>query len=171
MRDSSPALHERLGRIANDSDAVGNILDHVSTQADDHIRSDSHAVLDAGVTTNPCPRPDPDRATDESLGHDTNILANIDVVSNVNEIVDPSTLANDRVAEASPIDAHVVADVHPVLDDHSADVRHDPARAICFEHWPEARAPDRAVVPDRHVVANRHILDDCVRAQAEACAP
>ena len=55
-----------------------------------------------------------------NLGRKEAPHANLDVVGNVHEVIQCRVITDYRVAQASPIDGDVVADIHVVSNHHSS---------------------------------------------------
>ena len=67
----------------------------------------------------------------------------IDVVPDLHEIINFRAFADHRILERAAVDAAVGADLHVVLDDHPADLRH-------LEVAPGAHGEAEAVLADPH---------------------
>src|SRR5204863_193949 len=85
--------------------------------------------------------PDPARARDADLGDDDRVLADLDVVRDLHEVVDLGAAPHDRVAEHRAIDRRVGSDLHVVLDEDPAHLR-DLAVRLPVECVAEAVGPD-----------------------------
>src|SRR5215813_1075761 len=57
-------------------------------------------------------------------GDDHAMAADHHVVGDLHEVVDLGALADDGISERAAVDTAVGADLHVVLDDHPADLRH-----------------------------------------------
>ena len=98
-------------------------------------------VRDADLPGEDHTAPDPARARDADLGDDDRVLADLDVVRDLHEVVDLGAAPHDRVAEHRAIDRRVGADLHVVLDEDPAHLR-DLAVRLPVECVAEAVGPD-----------------------------
>src|SRR5262249_30131403 len=64
------------------------------------------------------------RARDAGLRDHHAVAANDDIVPDLNEVIDLSSFADDRVLECAPVDRGVGPYLHVVLDDHPPNLRH-----------------------------------------------
>jgi hypothetical protein len=96
------------------------------------------------------------------------VVANADVVADLNLIVELDAVTDQRVVERTTVDRRIGADLDVVTDQHATDLRDlDPALAFLGEA--ETVATDhRAGVDDRPLADHAAVIDDDVRVQQES---
>jgi hypothetical protein len=90
---------------------------------------------------------------DTGLGHDDAMPSDHHVVPDLHEIINFRALPDHGIPQGASVDGGVGADLHPVLDDHAADLRH--LRVPCLAHG-EAKS----VLADGHSGMKRDIVAD-----------
>ena len=95
---------------------------------------------------------DPHRARDANLRHEQAQPSDAHVVPDLHEVVDPRPRADHRVIDAAAIDRRVRADLHVRLDDAAPDVRNLLVRPVA-EHIAESIRPETRAGVHAHTVA------------------
>src|SRR3546814_8557373 len=96
--------------------------DHRSAK-NDHVIRHFDMAGDADGTANHTATPDTGTAGDPSAGGDRGVLTDTAVVCDLNEVVEPYAVLDDRVIDRAPIDTGVGANLDAITDDQRPELR------------------------------------------------
>src|SRR5438128_11521815 len=116
-------LHQRARRRAEHLRAGRDVTREAGLRGDDGAVADREVVGDAHLPGEHDAPADPARPGDSHLGHDDRVLADLDVVTDLHEVIDLGSAADDRLSQGGAVDRRVGADLDVVLDQHGADLR------------------------------------------------
>src|SRR3954466_12506027 len=152
-REPAQIFASTHGRIAHPFLAGGNVGHHAALGRDPGAFADGDMVGDADLAAQHRIISDRHAAGDAALRDQDAIPADHAVVSDLHKVIDFGPLADHGVAAAAAIYRGVDADLHIVLDDDAAKLRHldETARARLIA---EAVVPDVAAGMDDDAVAN-----------------
>ena len=163
-----------------------SVLDDQGPDPDECVVGKDDVVAVEAPGAEPAPRADPDAPSQHRVGDHECVLADLDVVSDMDEVVDLRASADDRVAEGAPVDCSERLDLDVILDHNAPDMRKLLQMPILVRLEPEAVAADHAarmndhIAPDPDVVVDEALpVDDgarsdlgafhhCVRADMDA---
>src|SRR5439155_890204 len=154
-------LEFQVLRPATQDGAVADLHARRELPGEARLRGDDSAVTDremvgdahlAGEHDTPA---DPARPGDPHLGDDDRVLADLDVVTDLHEVVDLGPAADDRLPQGGTVDGRVGADLDVVLDHHGADLRDLPVR-FAVEGVAEAVGADHRARVDHDALAEPH---------------
>src|SRR6185312_6563901 len=122
------------------------------------------AVADPGMVAHPRLSGEDDEiadvgaAGDADQGDDEAVPPDMDVVSDLNQIIDLGAFADHRVAQRATVDGGVGPDLDPVLDDHAPQLRRL-GMAAGGRGKAETRLADLGAGQDRHAIADIGVGD------------
>jgi hypothetical protein len=96
-------------------------------------------------------------AGDADLGDQQRVLAHLDVVADLHEVVDLAPSSHDGIAEGRAVDRGVGADLHVVLDQHAPHLG-DLAMLLAVEGEAEAVGAQHGPGVDHHPAAEAHTV-------------
>jgi hypothetical protein len=115
-------LFEWTCRRASHADAGIHIVLDVRHSGDLRTFADLHMADHAGMRAHDHEVAELRRTRNAALGHNYAMAANDDVVGDLHEIVDLSTLADDRVRQGTSVDGGVGADLNVITYDHTSNL-------------------------------------------------
>ena len=146
-------LFVRTRGIPGPSFARRDIAEDTRLRGEDSALSDRVMPGDPDLAEQHCAVPNARRAGDADLRHDQAELPDAHVVRDLHEVVDLRARADDCVVDAATIDGRVRADLDVVLDDATSDVR-DLHMGSAALHVAESIRCDARAGVDHHPVAN-----------------
>src|SRR5215203_6634367 len=109
------------------------------------------------------------RAGDADLRHDHAMLADGDVMGDLDEVIDLRPRPDQRVAAAAAVDRRVRADLDIVADDHAPELRHLEV-ALRPHHVAEAILADAHAGVEDDAVAEHRVADGDLRGDGAVAA-
>lgn len=153
-----PPLLYRFGRIAADGFSRRNISEyaafarHLGPVAELEVADDAGLACDRDAVSNFC------TARYASLADNDAKLANTHVVTDLNQVVDHRTRADNGIGTRTSVNCAIGADFHIVFNDHAAQLRH-------FDGAARRTGETEAVLADADTGEDRNTLTD--KAMAE----
>ena len=127
--------------------------------ADDGVIVKPRVLADADLTADEALRANCRTAGDTCLRGDDRVLADFNVVGNLDQVIKLHAAANDGRFERSPIDAGVRADFDIIFDDHLSYLWKFNARDAVFNETESIGADNSAGVND-HAISDLDIFID-----------
>src|SRR5690348_11792683 len=152
-----PLLH-RLGGSSAPASSRRHITAHntdrrdLGTLADSHVigyanaGAQCHKIFQGGTAGNP------------GLRHDDTVASDHHIVANLYQVVDLGALADYGVADSTAINRAAGPNLHVILDDHPADLRHLEMAAGAHQETEPVLA-DAAAGMDDDAVPNQRVSD------------
>src|SRR5215472_9119691 len=96
------------------------LIEHATLAAKDDAFFDFRVLANSDLPADNCPGSNPRAARDSCLRCNHNILANLDVVPNMDHVVELRTAADDSCVERSTVDSTIRTDLDIILDDKAS---------------------------------------------------
>jgi hypothetical protein len=148
------------GRVTGHRHPRRDVADDAALCGDTRPLSDGDVVGDAHLASHENPRAHGDRSGKARLGRDESPGTDVAVVPDVNLRVDLRSAPNDRGDENARVDGAQRADVHVILDDDAAEVRHLLDRTVRAGGPSEAAAADDTRGADVNAMADHDALPE-----------
>src|SRR6185312_12280079 len=155
------------GRITAHPLARGDIAGDAGTGRQPRAGADGQMIADADLAADQHHRAHGGGAADADLRHQKTVMADLHIVADMDQAVEAHAALDMGVADGAAVHGAVGAELHIILDDDAAQLRHA-QQALQAGHEGETLIADGIVWAHHHALAQNGMGDDAIGADTVA---